>query len=574
MKERIFAVALATCFSPLACNSDPTPGAGGGLDESQLAEDSSLRAAFDIAVAVHLESPAGGEMAEDTRATGSDAIPYRINFDSERVGRVEFCFDYPEPHVLTVEDASGTVLAGVTAGEGCATAPLERGEYVFRLIHDPYASGDDVDVSQLFVRSSKPASGADRRVTVSADCTGCDLGGAEITNADFGDSGSDLREADLAEADLSGSHFAGADLSNAHFGNTVLTDTRLWGTGANFTGALVRKMWAELDALIVFSFNAQYPYDGSLPTLEVELDADLERVWLTPDTVSESHPLTLDVTTRYGETIRGTFSVITLETSYYEDDRAIWGDFSYTAGGVENRFQGVMRTFHSTGKYSNPSEASDAQHAGSASLRTASSVQLRLINQSSDVNNSSIVVFQKNVASSFGEVAVAWRVIPSRPGETHDVAVSRELSTDVTVSEGDRSNDLLAEEGKLYSVSLTTSGAVLADFGQSTNPNTIQVRNALVAGAISANIYRNGQLLFSRTALSPDQKADFPVDMQFYVAVMNDVAERDVMNSAVLNVAPTGVFNLLGIGSADIIIEGGGAANAPFSFRMANVVQD
>ena len=40
-----------------------------------------------------------------------------------------------------------------------------------------------------------------------------------------------------------------------------------------------------------------------------------------------------------------------------------------------------------------------------------STIQLNLINNSNDTNNSQIVIFQKNVATSFNEIAVAWQVI-------------------------------------------------------------------------------------------------------------------------------------------------------------------
>ena len=39
------------------------------------------------------------------------------------------------------------------------------------------------------------------------------------------------------------------------------------------------------------------------------------------------------------------------------------------------------------------------------------SLQLTLVNQSSDANNSTILVFQQNIAASLGEYAVAWQVI-------------------------------------------------------------------------------------------------------------------------------------------------------------------
>ena len=38
-------------------------------------------------------------------------------------------------------------------------------------------------------------------------------------------------------------------------------------------------------------------------------------------------------------------------------------------------------------------------------------INITFINQSSDSNNSQVVIFQQNVPSSFDETAVAWRVI-------------------------------------------------------------------------------------------------------------------------------------------------------------------
>jgi hypothetical protein len=44
-------------------------------------------------------------------------------------------------------------------------------------------------------------------------------------------------------------------------------------------------------------------------------------------------------------------------------------------------------------------------------LKIMSSIKLNFINQSADTNNSSIVIFQQNVAEDFGEIAIAGRVI-------------------------------------------------------------------------------------------------------------------------------------------------------------------
>ena len=38
-------------------------------------------------------------------------------------------------------------------------------------------------------------------------------------------------------------------------------------------------------------------------------------------------------------------------------------------------------------------------------------IQLNFINNSNDANNSQVVIFQKNVATDFDELAVAWQVV-------------------------------------------------------------------------------------------------------------------------------------------------------------------
>ena len=61
-------------------------------------------------------------------------------------------------------------------------------------------------------------------------------------------------------------------------------------------------------------------------------------------------------------------------------------------------------------------------------------IKLNFINQSNDVNNSSVVVFQKNEALEFGNETVAWTVIQNcGQGENHPFL----FSMDQMVSSGD-----------------------------------------------------------------------------------------------------------------------------------------
>ncbi len=50
-------------------------------------------------------------------------------------------------------------------------------------------------------------------------------------------------------------------------------------------------------------------------------------------------------------------------------------------------------------------------------------IQLNFVNESNDANNSSIVIFQKNVATDFDELAIAWQVIKNcGQGDNHPFA--------------------------------------------------------------------------------------------------------------------------------------------------------
>ena len=196
MSTRFVGIVLASLASAPACTTTPKFQAG-GVDESQFATDPSLRANLGQAIAVHLESAAGGFMAEDTLTPGVDAIPYAVAFTPEYSGTIEFCFGYPKPHTLEVQNADGKTIASVTAGEGCSTHFLKNGEYVFHFTHAPYSPGDTVSVSELFVQGTKPIARPSRRVTITSTCDHCKLITTRLKNANFSDSGTGLLGTDL-----------------------------------------------------------------------------------------------------------------------------------------------------------------------------------------------------------------------------------------------------------------------------------------------------------------------------------------------------------------------------------------
>jgi hypothetical protein len=47
-----------------------------------------------------------------------------------------------------------------------------------------------------------------------------------------------------------------------------------------------------------------------------------------------------------------------------------------------------------------------------------SDIKINFINNSEDMNNSEVVIFQKNVATNFDELSVAWKTLKSKPGQS------------------------------------------------------------------------------------------------------------------------------------------------------------
>ena len=205
---------------------------------------------------------------------------------------------------------------------------------------------------------------------------------------------------------------------------------------------------------------------------------------------------------------------------------------------------------------------------------TTGTIKLNFINNSNDANNSEVVIFQKNVATNFDELAVAWQVIKyCGPGDNHPFTFPLSMQVSASDSYGNHTPQLPAQNGQLFQMTLTTSGDKLVAIGSSTSAKEVQVLNSLDKGAINANIYKDGRLLATKTSIAPQQKAVFEFKPTIWIGVASQVVQGQVMNSAIISNINT-ELSLLGIASADIVMTGGGpgAKAQPFSFNLSNIV--
>lgn len=201
-------------------------------------------------------------------------------------------------------------------------------------------------------------------------------------------------------------------------------------------------------------------------------------------------------------------------------------------------------------------------------------IKLNFINHSNDVNNSSVVIFQKNAALEFDEETVAWTVIQNcGQGENHPFSFGMDQTVSSADSYGNFTPQLTAMNGQSFDVVHNASGDALQHSQRpATSPSEIQVRNQMTRGAISANIYRNGKLLATKTGIAPGQMAVFEFKPTIYIGVVSQLEEGEVMDAAILSEINTEI-SLLGISSADIVMTGGGPGPSAtaFNFTLENI---
>jgi hypothetical protein len=201
-------------------------------------------------------------------------------------------------------------------------------------------------------------------------------------------------------------------------------------------------------------------------------------------------------------------------------------------------------------------------------------IRLNFINQSNDANNSDVVIFQKNVATDFDGISIAWQVIRNcGQGYNHPFVFPVAMSVGIGDSWGNYSPQQAAQNGQLFAATLGASGTQFALAGEATSRTEVQLLNALPRGSINANVYKAGKLFAQKTSVAPQQKAVFSFTPTIWIGVVSEIEEGQVMNSAIISSINTEI-SLLGLVSADIVMTGGGPgpSSTPFQFNLENVV--
>ena len=198
-------------------------------------------------------------------------------------------------------------------------------------------------------------------------------------------------------------------------------------------------------------------------------------------------------------------------------------------------------------------------------------IEITFINQSFDENNSDVVIFQKNVATDYEELVVAWHVIQNCGRDwRHKFIYPMNFYVGAQDSWGNVSDLKPAVSGQKWSVVRSSSGDILAlDSTHASSPTEVEIQNSLSVGAINAQIYKDGRLLATKTGLAPQQKGAFEFKPTIWVGVVSEVEEGDILNSAILSDINTEI-SLLGITKANLIMTGGGVGSSavPYQFTL------
>ncbi|MCG8331744.1 MAG: hypothetical protein MI974_28925 [Chitinophagales bacterium] len=198
-------------------------------------------------------------------------------------------------------------------------------------------------------------------------------------------------------------------------------------------------------------------------------------------------------------------------------------------------------------------------------------IEITFINQSFDTNNSSVVIFSKNVATDFEELAVAWRVIKNC-GRNWSHKFTYPMQTQVGAKDawGNVSNLQNAINGQKWDIIRSSSGDILSlDSAPASSLSEIEIANMLPQGSIDAQIYKDGKLYAAKNGVAPQQKAVFQFKPTLWVGVVSQVDEGQIMDSAIVSSINTEI-SLLGINTANLIMTGGGTGTdaQPFEFHL------
>lgn len=196
--------------------------------------------------------------------------------------------------------------------------------------------------------------------------------------------------------------------------------------------------------------------------------------------------------------------------------------------------------------------------------------RLNFVNSAGPMGDCKVVLYQTNQKAEVQSV-IPWRVIRHCGfGWNHPFTYSDQIEVAISDDYGNYSPRIATTNGQIVAVEPTHIGRKLVVKPRQECSAQVKVINGLSQGAITVNIFRCGSLVARKTAVAPDQAAEFSFSKSLCVGKTTAALSQHVSVPFLISAEDT-VLTLNGIDSADIIMTGGNDAATPFAFDLANI---
>lgn len=203
-------------------------------------------------------------------------------------------------------------------------------------------------------------------------------------------------------------------------------------------------------------------------------------------------------------------------------------------------------------------------------------IQLNFINQSSDANNSNVVIFQKNTHPDFDAIATAWHVIEVA---SHGVPFHFAYSVDEHFIGAGTGSQMVAQPKTEYNVVNEDGRPVLViDPNEKVDGNGYVFENLMEFELIDANVYNGGSKIASVPNVLPQQKVAIELEPNtLYIAINSKNApmnDGDPLSSEFLAESDKHLkISLAGIKeNTTLVLKGGGSE--PYTCELEKTVEE
>jgi hypothetical protein len=199
-------------------------------------------------------------------------------------------------------------------------------------------------------------------------------------------------------------------------------------------------------------------------------------------------------------------------------------------------------------------------------------VKISYVNNSINPDEPTIFIFTKNEIPTFDVLkdGVAWRTL-NDIGNGSSTCVVYPVTSYVQAMWGtcNKTQMLSATIGKRYTVEKDSTGIVITETGQASQPNAIEVSSLVnVEGGIRAQLVKDGSVLMEKKIVAYGQKTTFILHPKLYWGIASEIQEGQAIRSAGLNTENFFVQDIEGVTNATVTLTGN--PNEGYKFVVEN----